>query len=238
MAKRFDNKRVLAFSCLHAPYHHKDSLEFLSAVKAEYDPDRILNLGDEVDNQAIKFWPKDPDLFSAGRELKEARKALKKLEVIYPRMDIVKSNHGSLVHRRVIAAGLPRGLIKSYNSIYGIGPGWKWHTDLNLTMSDRSPWYFCHGKRTNALNMSKALGCNTAQGHYHNSFLVSSWMNTRNTMYWGVQVGTLIDDSSYSYNYNKASVFRPMLGCCVILDGVPRLVPMSLKKSGRWTGRL
>ena len=236
--QRYENKRVLCFGCLHIPYHHRDAFKFLQAIKTEYAPDRVINMGDEVDLQSIKFHPQDPDLMNAGEELKQDRVYLKELEKIFPDVLSVKSNHGTLVHRRTLSAGLPRGLIRSYNKIYGLGTGWKWSTDLNLTMSDKSAWYFCHGKSSNALTLSKSLGGNAVQAHYHNSFFTTSWMNQKNDLYWGVQVGTLIDDRSFSFNYNKSNVYRPILGASIIIEGIPRLIPMILTKSGRWNGKL
>lgn len=236
--KRYDNKSLLIFGCLHAPYHHPDSLEFLSALKTEYKPDRVLCLGDEVDNNAISFHPSDPDLFAAGAELKASKKVLKSLEKLFPKVDIVKSNHGSLIHRRVVSAGLPAGLIKSYNKIYGVGSDWKWHLDLTLTTSDKNQWYFCHGKSSKSITLSKSLGLSVAQAHYHNSRSVEPWTNMNNKEIYGCHTGCLIDDTSLAYNYNKSNVFRPVLGALVILDGVPTSIPLRMKKSGRWLGRL
>jgi hypothetical protein len=228
---------VLTIGDIHSPYHHKDVLRFLEAIKEQYNPDRVVNLGDEADNHAISFHQSDPSLFSATKELIETQKFLRKLEGIFPEMLIVKSNHGSLIHRRVVAAGLPAGVIKSYNDIYGVGDGWQWKFDFTLTMSNRQPVYFVHMKSANAMQVSKNMGMNIVQGHYHSKASIHYWANPRN-LFWGMQLGCLFDIKSMAYAYNKAQKDRPILTAGIIIDGQPKLLPMVLKKNGRWNGRV
>ena len=72
MAKGYSS--VLVISDLHAPWQHPDALEFLKAIKKKIKPDFVLNVGDECDAHALSMWESDPDLPSAGDELKMARK--------------------------------------------------------------------------------------------------------------------------------------------------------------------
>ena len=71
------NKRILVISDLHIPFHHKDSFAFLETIKKEYKPDFIINIGDLLDFHAINMHTHDPDLFSAGFELKASKKYIK-----------------------------------------------------------------------------------------------------------------------------------------------------------------
>ncbi len=108
------NKRVLVISDLHCPYQHVDALRFLAALHAKYDFDRVIGIGDELDFHAMSFHDSDPDLDSAGRELQKGREVLWELERMFPRMDLVDSNHGSMTYRRAKAGGVPRHLILEY----------------------------------------------------------------------------------------------------------------------------
>jgi len=108
------NKRILVISDMHVPYHHKDSIEFLREIKKEYKPDMIVNIGDLLDFHAISMHEHNPDLFSAGHELKEARKYIKELEDIFPKMVEVDSNHSSLVYRRALKFGMSKEFLKDY----------------------------------------------------------------------------------------------------------------------------
>ena len=64
------NKSILVISDTHIPYHHKDLIPFLAAIKKFYKPDRVVHIGDELDKHALSFHDSDPDLPSAGDELK------------------------------------------------------------------------------------------------------------------------------------------------------------------------
>ena len=80
-------KRILIISDLHIPYHHKDSIEFLREIKKQYKPDKIVNIGDLLDFHAINMHTHDPDLYSAGHELKQSKIYIRELESIFPKMD-------------------------------------------------------------------------------------------------------------------------------------------------------
>ena len=73
------HKSILVISDLHIPYHHKDTFAFLKEIKKEFKPDFIVNIGDSLDFHAINMHTHDPDLFSAGYELKASKKFLLRL---------------------------------------------------------------------------------------------------------------------------------------------------------------
>ena len=91
------HESVLVISDLHIPYHHQSSFDFLQAVKKKYKPDLVVNIGDELDQHAISMHDSDPDLPSAGDELKLSKAYIKDLEKIFPQRTLVDSNHSSLV---------------------------------------------------------------------------------------------------------------------------------------------
>ena len=75
-------------------------MHFLSAVKKEFKPDTIINIGDLLDFQSISMHDHDPDLPSPGDELTLAREYIKELESMFPKVIEVESNHSSMVFRR------------------------------------------------------------------------------------------------------------------------------------------
>lgn len=231
------NKSILVIPDQHFPYNHPDIIAFLKAVARKHKPDRIVNLGDEVDYHSISFHEKSPELLSPSDELQTAINRLKALYTIFPTMDLVESNHGSLVYRKARYAGLPSRVIKSYGDILEAPKGWKWHKDLTIKCSDGSKVYFCHGKTNDVLKLSQSMGMNVVQGHYHEKFELRFW-NAPAGLFWGAIAGCLIDDDSLAYSYNKLNSKRPILGCMVILKGIPQMIPMRINKKGRWTGTL
>ena len=67
-------KSILVISDQHAPYHHIDTLDFLSAIKEKYKPDCVVNIGDEMDWHSISFHDSHPGLYSPSHELVVAKK--------------------------------------------------------------------------------------------------------------------------------------------------------------------
>ncbi len=222
-----DNSRILVISDLHIPYQHPGAVDFLGMLKDRYDPTRVICVGDELDKHAMSFHDSDPDLDSAGKELEKARGVIAQIEHMFPRMDIIDSNHGSMIHRKAKHHGIPRQYIKSYNDVLGVGDGWKWHYDLTISLPDGKPVYFHHGKAADGLKLSQTMGMSVVQGHYHEKFNVQYWANSLG-LYFSMQVGCLIDDDSLAFAYNNVNLRRPLIGTGLIIDGYPVLEPMLL----------
>lgn len=230
------NQRVLFISDLHHPYAHPDSYQFLKYLKKKYNPDRVICLGDELDYHAISFHEHSPELFGPSDELQEAINRIKPLFKLFPQMDIIESNHGSLVYRKGKFHGLPRHVFKSYREIIGAPRSWKWHFDLTITLSNGSPCYIHHGKSSNGLKLSQAMGMCTVQGHYHESFGIEYWANPLG-LFWHMQCACLVNNHSLAFEYNRTNLKRPIIGTGLAINGLPVLEPMVLDKAGRWIDR-
>lgn len=225
--KEHDNSRVLFISDMHIPYHHKDTLQFLRMLKGRYEPTRVVCLGDEVDKHGLSFWSKDPDLMSAGDELRAALPVIAEIHDMFPEMTLLDSNHGSLVWRKAKEHGIPRHYIKGYNEVLGVGGGWVWQDDLVLDLPDGQKVFVHHGKSGEAVKTSQAMGMSHVCGHYHNSFGIKYWANPQG-LYWAVNAGCMIDDTSLAFAYNNVNLHRPVIGTALIIDGVPILEAMPL----------
>lgn len=230
-----DNSRILLISDLHIPYHHQDAIAFLTHLKEKYNPTRVICLGDEVDGHALSFHDSDPDLPSAGDEIRQALPVIAELFKIFPKMDILESNHGSLVWRKAKVFGIPKHYIKSYNEVLGVDSGWKWSFDLTVDLPNGQKCYMHHGKTSNIIQLSQQMGMNATQGHYHETFKIDYWGNSTG-LYWGMQCGCLIDDDKLAFNYNNVNIKRPIVGTGLIIDSMPVLEPMRLNSEGRWEG--
>ncbi len=230
-------KSILVIADQHAPYHHPDTLDFLDAIRRKYKPDCIVNIGDELDWHSISFHDKHPGLYAASDELHKARQFFTKLHKMFPKMYLLDSNHGSLVFRKATRHGLPHEVFKTYNEMLGVGLGWTWHEDLILKASNGQKIYFCHGKYKDVLKVAQQYGMCTVQGHYHTVFKIDYWSNP-NELLWGMQTGCLIDMKSLAFEYNKLQKSRPVIGSSVIVDGIPKLIPMVLKNNGRWNKKI
>lgn len=232
-----NNSRILVISDLHCPYQHQDAVKFLAAIKKKYNPTRVILSGDEIDNHAISFHDSDPDLDSAGVELEKAIKALNPLYRLFPKAEVLESNHGSLVFRKALASGLSTKFFKSPGEIIKAPKGWSWHFDISLTLPNGTQCYFHHSKGANVKKNSQALGQSFVQGHHHESFEIQYWGNP-NALLFGMTVGCLVDPHSLAMAYNKNNLRRPVIGCAVIINSIPQLIPMVLNKHGRWVGKI
>ena len=230
------NKRILVISDLHIPYHREDSFEFLKEIKKQYKPDTIVNIGDEIDCHALSFHDHNPDLASAGHELARAKDFIKELEGIFPEMTLLDSNHSSLVYRRAIKSGIPRGYLKEYNEFLNVKK-WNWVDNLTLTLPNKQRCFFTHGISADVVKVSQINSMNCVQGHFHSKFSLSYWANP-DALFFAMQVGCLIQQTNMAFTYSKNFKTKFIMGCGMIIDSTPRLMPMVLNKEGKWIGKL
>lgn len=231
-------KRILCIPDLHVPFHHKDALKFLDAVNERFKPDKVVNLGDEIDGHTISFHDTDPDImFSPSSELETAIWHLKDLYAIFPKMDLLNSNHGSLIYRKGKHHGIPRRVFKDWKEILEAPKGYEWHDELVLIMSDGRKVMFHHGLSKNVLTNSRNKSMCFVQGHHHGTMDIQYWSNGVQ-VFWGVTSGCLIDYKELAFAYGKTTLPKPLLGCTIIIDGYPMLIPMVLNEKRQWIGKL
>ena len=229
-------KSILVISDMHHPYGHPDMVPFLKAIKAKYKPTDVVCIGDEVDFHDLSYHESNPDLDKAGRELETAIKCLKPIYKLFPKCTVIESNHGSMVLRKAITAGIPSRAIKKYNDVLDAPKGWKWVFDTILKTA-LGPVYFCHGKTNTPGKLASQYGMSTVQGHFHEKAQIN-YISTPERLMFDVHTGCLADDKSLALGYNKVNPKRPIVSLLVIIDGIPHLIPMVLNRAGRWTGKL
>ncbi len=231
------NDRILCISDMHEPYGHPDNLKFLKALAKKYSFTRVVCLGDEVDKHAMSFHDSDPDLPSAGDELKAALKKLRPLYELFPKVDVIESNHGSMHYRKGLHHGIPRKYLRAYNDILEAPAGWVWTPELLIKLPTGETCFFHHGLSSDALQVAQQRGVCVVQGHYHLKFAIQ-YASTPLSLLWSLQVGCSIDKNALAFAYDKTNLGRPMIGHGAIINGLPKLLPMVLKANGRWNGHI
>ncbi len=227
---------LLAIGDLHAPRQHPDALAFLAAIKEQFAPDTVVSVGDETDFHGLSFHEKDPNLAGPSEELRQARVFAKDLERLFPRMSIVESNHGSLLYRRATAVGIPHEMVRSYNEVLQVGPGWQW-TFAKTVETPSGPVMIEHGQKQTARFMSRRFGMSCIQGHRHSEQYAESWSNWHRQMF-AVQTGCLVDNRDRGMWYNRNYREPPVLGSALVIDGEPLVIRLNERSSGAWDGRL
>lgn len=229
------NSVILCISDLHTPFMHQDTVAFLTAVAKKYKPTKVVLLGDERDGHAESYHETHPDLPGAGDELDQAVLQLKPLYSLFPKAEILESNHGSLAIRKAKSAGISLQHLKPYRDVLKAPKTWNWHLDLLLDLPTGQQAYFHHGLCADVMKLVQLRGINSVQGHYHNTFKIG-YISNPNALLWGMQVGCSIDSRAMAFEYGKNNLQRPVIGHGIIIDGWPKLLPMILNKKSRWTG--
>lgn len=230
-------KPTLIISDMHAPYHHPDAIPFLCTVREHFKTESTISVGDETDGHALSFHDHIPDLKSSGDELDAAIEVMGTLHTAFPKMRLCESNHGSLLYRKAVAHGIPTKMIRKLEEIYKV-PGWTWHEEV---MDEIRPGVSICVRHSFGINISTALprqgGVCIVQGHHHGKLNVE-YLETPTVRIFGMTVGCLVDKRSLAFAYNRLQQTRPILGCGVIVKGMPIAVPMWTRADGRWTGKV
>jgi len=235
--KHKNNKTVMLFGDIHLPYHHPDAFDFLKAVKKKYKPTRSICMGDLVDNHAISFYTSNPDLASSGDELEMAKYYMVELYDIFPKLDILQGNHDKLPIRQARNIGLSTRYIRDNHEVFDMPKDWKWHLEMNIELPNYGNLWLRHNLKTSAIEVAKYYNTSFAQGHYHERF-ECIWEMTKNKSVFGITTGCLVDDQSLAMEYNKVNMRRPQLGCVIIKDGIPKLIPMTTDSNNIWVGEI
>lgn len=240
MVKKTNNskdKTILVISDIQAPFHHRDTLEFLAWAKNQYSPDVVVNIGDLSDSYCLTAWQRDPQAISATEEIERMLEFIKEYNKIFPKGHILTSNHDMRLHRAAIRANIPKHYLKNYHDWMGLSEGWTFHNELII-----DDIIFTHGEEGGAggqagtLNRVKHYGMSCVSGHYHTKAEIQ-YLATRDKLMFGMQVGCLIDRHQLAFAYCRTSLKKPVLSIGVIVNGIPQIVPMLLDDNGRWINR-
>lgn len=228
-------KTVLAISDLHAPFQHPDHIEFLSWLNNKFKPEEIVNVGDEIDAHALSDYTHDPDGMSAGDELSKAIESLQPLYKMFPKMKVCTSNHTSRPYRRAQQFGIPRAFLKEYKEFLASPPGWEWADSWEV-----DGVIYEHGEgfsgQVGAINAAKSNMNSTVIGHIH-SFAGIQYSANQKHLIFGMNVGCLIDTKKYAFAYGRVIKTKPIIGCGLVVKGIPIFVPMILDRYDRWIGK-
>lgn len=231
-----NRKRVLVISDTQVPFHHRDYLGFLKAVERKYKCNEVVHIGDEMDFHAISNWDTDPEGLSAGDEFKKALKEMHNMYKAFPKVKACISNHTERPYRKAFKHGLPREFVKNYHELLQAPKGWEWD---EYWIIDEVQYE--HGEassgRNGAIKAAEQNMRSTVIGHIHSHAGIQYTANPRFLIF-GFNVGCLIDRHTYAFAYGKKFRAKPIIGCGVVIQGVPVFIPMQLTKRNRWTGRL
>lgn len=232
-----DSKVILTISDLQIPYEHPDAFDFIECLYSELGPDKVICMGDEVDQHRMARFDPDPDSAGAGDELKAARKKLEKYYELFedePEVLVCMSNHTQRIYKKAFHAGIPEAYLRPINEWLSAPDTWHWgsHFIENGVCYEHGD---AQGGQYAARNLALRNRRSTVIGHHHSHGGVWYLAND-DEMIFAMNTGCLIDPCSLAFKYAKNAAFKPTLGTGIVRYGVPYFVPMVLNKKGRWTG--
>ena len=202
--------RVLIVGDLHCPFEHPNYFDFCVDVYESWNLNKVVFIGDIIDNHYSSYHETDPNGLGGGDELTQAIKHLKKWKEVFPKADVIIGNHDRMIMRKAQSSSIPKAWIKSYNGV--LGTKWKWHERLVLDGVQ-----YVHGEGGTARTRAKNDMFSTVQGHIHTQAYVEWTCGTHKKIF-GMQVGCGLDRTSYAAAYAK-NFKKQALGCGIVIGG-------------------
>jgi len=206
-----DESRVLVIGDLHEPFCLKGYLEFCKETYSKYNCNRVIFIGDIIDNHYSSYHETDADGLGGGDELDLAVAKIQTWYKAFPDAFITIGNHDRMVMRKAQTSAIPKKWIKNYTEVLEV-PKWKF---VDRVIIDDVQ--YMHGEAGTARTKCRADMMSTVQGHLHTQ-CYTEWYVGANFRIFGTQVGCGIDHDAYAMAYAKRGK-KPAIGCAVVFGG-------------------
>lgn len=216
------SNRVLVVGDLHEPFCLDAYLEHCIYVYSKYNCNRVVFIGDVIDNHYSSYHEVDPDGLGGGDELDLAVKRLSRWVKAFPVADIMIGNHDRIIARKAFSSGIPKKWIKEYKEVLN-APEWNFTESIIIDNV-----LYQHGEGGTARSKMRKELISTVQGHLHTQGYIDFQVG-RNYKIFGAQIGCGIDKDAYAMAYGK-NFGKPFISCLVVLNSgtLPILEPMEL----------
>jgi len=205
-----DTTNVLVIGDIHPPFDLDEYLEFCKDQYKRWKCTHVIFAGDVTDQYNFSRFDKDPDMLSSSEELDQAYDRLQRWYKAFTKADLCAGNHDLRYMRKAYGAGLPRRLIRSFQSVF----------DLHQWNIREEYFYdgvlYIHGEGKSAERRARNELVSVVSGHEHSQAYVK-WFQGRTSRHFAMQVGCGVDQSSRAFEYGKHSA-RPIIGVGVVLN--------------------
>lgn len=219
--KNGDHKLIIGD--LHEPVTHPAYLDFCNGIRNKHKCNDIIFIGDVVDWHAISFHAKHPECPGTKDEYNTAKKALAKWVKAFPNARVCIGNHDERPERLANTVSIPKFMLKSYSELWETGK-WMWDYHFLDRINKHNKIYFMHGTGQKGLhpawNVSNKLSMSVVMGHCHSRAGIK-WRANTDERFFAMDAGCGIDVKAYQFVYQENIVEKPILGCGVIVDGIP-----------------
>jgi predicted phosphodiesterase len=186
--------RVLIIGDLHSPFILYGYLQFCQEIYFKYNCNRVVFIGDLLDNHYSSYHEADPDGHSAKAELLKAKAEIANWYKAFPKAKVCLGNHDLIPNRKAMTSGLSNSWIKTIDEVLET-PNWEFSEEFEIDNVT-----YVHGIARKARIRAQKELTSVVQGHYHSESYIDFFVG-KNYKIFGMQVGCGIDKKSYAMAY-------------------------------------
>ena len=204
--------RILVIGDLHEPFCLDGYLSFCEKVYAENNCNKVVFIGDVIDNHYSSYHESSADGLGGKTELEFAINKLKRWYKAFPDAFVTLGNHDRIIIRKAQSSNIPSKWIKEFSEVLET-PNWKFVTEVFI-----DGVRYVHGDKSGKARMAaKRDMVSTVSGHYHTDFYCE-WMFGKTRAIFGMAVGCGIDSKSYAMGYMQGGK-KEAIGVGVVVGG-------------------
>jgi len=200
---------ILVIGDIHEPFCLRGYKEFCYAMYLKHNCNRVMFMGDIIDQHYTSFHNTDPDGLGGGTELDFAINKIKAWKKIFPIADVCLGNHDKIVLRKAFAAGISKRWIRDFKDVLEVD--WNFQPSFEIDKV-----LYRHGLGQKASPKAGSEMMNVVQGHFHTESYIHYKVG-RGKMVFGMQVPCGIDRKAYALAYAEEHP-KPAIGCSIIKE--------------------
>ena len=193
---------------MHEPFCLDEYLYFCIEQYVRHNCTEVVFIGDVIDNHYSSYHETDADGMGGADELELAITRIARWYDAFPKATVIIGNHDRMIMRKAQTSAIPSKWIKSYKEVLQV-PGWNF-----VERYVKDGVQFLHGEGGTARSKCRQDMMNTVQGHLHTQAYCEHYVGQKFRVF-GMQVGTGIKFSSYSFAYAKAGK-KPAIGVGIV----------------------
>ena len=203
-------ENILVIGDLHLPFELNGYLEFCKQTYRDYNCNKVIFIGDIIDNHFSSYHETSADGLGGLNELELAISKLSTWYKAFPIADVIIGNHDRIIMRKAQTSAIPSKWIKDYKDVLEVP---NWNFTERVVYNDVQ---YIHGESGSAVKKAKDDMFSTVQGHLHTE-AYTAYVVGANFKIFGTAVGCGIDHQSYAMAYAK-NFKKPAIGCAVVLN--------------------
>lgn len=211
-------KPRLVVSDIHLPFAIEGWLDFIKETHAKFGcHDEIIINGDLFDWHSISFHKSETDAMTPNQEYEETLKQVKLLVEAFPKAKMTMGNHDERIARMNKELGIDKRFLKSLPELFGLPETWELANEFTVD----GVYYRhigCCGGKDGAINSAISNRMSTVVSHLHANGGVKYITSPSGDSIFGLNTGSLFDETTYAGRYGKYSRFKGTLGCGIVVS--------------------